>query len=72
MNDKINQYWGEGQFGARRGSKEWKHRSFRELLDTNGYVYYFILVEIDEEKVETVSYFILVGSKITADGDWRQ
>ena len=38
-------------------------------MDANGYVYYFILVEIDEETVETVSYFILGGSKITADGD---
>ena len=27
------------------------------------------LWEIDEEKVETVSDFILRGSKITADGD---
>ena len=26
--------------------------------------------EIDRETVETVSDFILVGSKITADGDW--
>ena len=26
--------------------------------------------EIDGETVETVSYFILGGSKITADGDW--
>ena len=27
--------------------------------------------EIDGETVETVSVFILRGSKITADGDWR-
>ena len=26
--------------------------------------------EIDGETVETVSYFIFLGSKITADGDW--
>ena len=26
--------------------------------------------EIDRETVETVSYFILGGSKITANGDW--
>ena len=26
--------------------------------------------EIDEETVETVSDFIFLGSKITADGDW--
>ena len=26
--------------------------------------------EIDGETVETVSHFILLGSKITADGDW--
>ena len=26
--------------------------------------------QIDGETVETVSYFILGGSKITADGDW--
>ena len=26
--------------------------------------------EIDGETVETISYFIFLGSKITADGDW--
>ena len=27
--------------------------------------------QIDEETVETVADFIFLGSKITADGDWR-
>ena len=27
--------------------------------------------QIDGETVETVRYFILGGSKITADGDWN-
>ena len=26
--------------------------------------------QIDGEKVETVAYFIFLGSRITADGDW--
>ena len=28
--------------------------------------------QIDGETVETVAYFIFLGSKITADGDWLQ
>ena len=27
--------------------------------------------QIDEEKVETLTDFIFLGSKITAEGDWR-
>ena len=26
--------------------------------------------QIDGEKVKTVTYFIILGSKITVDGDW--
>ena len=39
------------------------------LLHISLYFHLFSL-QIDMEKVETVAGFILLGSKITADGDW--
>ena len=45
--------------------KGWTSKTLRSFQD-----YDFIKWQIDEETVETVADFIVLGSKITADGDY--